>query len=30
MTSALAFAWFCWDRNHVGPTALSRIDWRAP
>ena len=26
-SSAMAFAWFCWDRNHVGPTTLSRIDW---
>jgi hypothetical protein len=30
ITSALAFAWFVWDRNRDGPTTLSRIDWRAP
>jgi len=21
------FAWFVWDRNHVGPTELKRISW---
>jgi hypothetical protein len=25
--SALAFAWFVWDRNHTGPTELHRISW---
>jgi hypothetical protein len=28
VTSALAFAWFRWDRNHSGPTTLNRIDWQ--
>jgi hypothetical protein len=27
--SGMAFAWFCWDRNHRGPTTLHRIDWTA-
>lgn len=26
-SSAMAFAWFVWDREHVGPTVLSRIAW---
>lgn len=26
-TSAMAFAWFVWDRNHEGPTQLKRISW---
>jgi hypothetical protein len=26
-SSALAFAWFVWDRNHSGPTELRRISW---
>lgn len=26
-SSALAFAWFVWDRNHTGPTELHRISW---
>ena len=26
-TSALAFAWYVWDREHRGPTVLSRISW---
>lgn len=26
-SSAMAFAWFCWDRNHSGPTTISRISW---
>lgn len=25
---AIAFAWFCWDRNHSGPAELSRISWQ--
>lgn len=28
-SSALAFAWFAWDRNHHGPTELHRISWEA-
>jgi hypothetical protein len=28
ITSALAFAWFVWDRGHDGPTTLNRIDWQ--
>jgi hypothetical protein len=24
-SSAMAFAWFCWDRQHRGPAALHRI-----
>ena len=27
-SSAIAFAWFCWDRNHSGPTTIDRISWR--
>jgi hypothetical protein len=30
VTSALAFAWFVFDRNHSGPTTLHRVDWRSP
>ena len=26
-TSATAFAWFVFDRNHHGPTELQRISW---
>jgi hypothetical protein len=26
-SSAIAFAWFCWDRNHRGPTIIDRISW---
>src|SRR5262245_38825949 len=26
-SSAIPFAWFCWDRAHVGPPALHRISW---
>lgn len=25
--SGMAFAWFCWDANHNGPTVLHRISW---
>lgn len=25
--SGMAFAWFCWDRNHKGPTMIDRISW---
>jgi hypothetical protein len=26
-SSALAFAWFVWDRNHSGPTEMHRLSW---
>lgn len=26
-SSAMAFAWFVWDRDHRGPTELHRISW---
>lgn len=26
-SSAMAFAWFVWNRDHVGPTELHRISW---
>ena len=26
-SSAVAFAWFVWDRNHRGPTTIDRIRW---
>jgi hypothetical protein len=25
--SGMAFAWFVWDRAHIGPPLLNRIDW---
>jgi hypothetical protein len=25
--SGMAFAWFIWDRGHVGPTTIDRISW---
>ena len=25
--SGMAFAWFVWDRAHIGPAMLHRIDW---
>jgi hypothetical protein len=25
--SGMAFAWFVWDRSHIGPTELHRISW---
>lgn len=28
-SSALAFAWFVWDRHHSGPTELRRLSWEA-
>jgi hypothetical protein len=28
-SSAICFAWFCWDANHRGPTTTDRISWRA-
>jgi hypothetical protein len=27
--SGMAFAWFVWDREHVGPTQLHRVSWEA-
>jgi hypothetical protein len=27
--SGMAFAWFVWDREHIGPTTLHRISWEA-
>jgi hypothetical protein len=26
-SSAMAFAWFVWSRNHTGPTTIDRIRW---
>jgi len=26
-TNTMAFAWFVWDRNCIGPTVLNRISW---
>ena len=26
-SSAIAFCWMVWDRNHTGPTTLHRISW---
>lgn len=26
-TSAIPFAWFCWDRGYRGPTTIDRISW---
>jgi hypothetical protein len=26
-TSAMSFAWFVWDQEHVGPTTLHRLSW---
>jgi hypothetical protein len=29
--SGMAFAWYIWNRSHVGPTTIDRISWeRAP
>ena len=28
-SNAMAFAWFIWERNHIGPTTLNRISWEA-
>lgn len=28
-TSSMPFAWYVWDRNHSGPTAINRISWEA-
>ena len=30
VNSGMAFAWFCWDRNHSGPTVIYRISWERP
>jgi hypothetical protein len=27
-SSAMPFAWFVWNRNHVGPATIDRICWR--
>ena len=27
-SSAVAYAWFVWNRNHRGPTTIDRISWR--
>jgi hypothetical protein len=27
-SSAMAFAWFVWDRNHTGGASIDRISWR--
>ena len=27
-SSALCFAWFCWSRDHHGPTVIDRIFWQ--
>ncbi len=27
-TNTMAFAWFVWDKSHVGPTKLHRISWQ--
>jgi hypothetical protein len=26
-SSAMPFAWFCWERGHPGPTTIDRISW---
>jgi len=26
-SSAIPFAWFCWERGYVGPTTIDRISW---
>ena len=28
-TSTKAYGWFCWDRDHRGPTTAHRISWSA-
>jgi hypothetical protein len=27
-SSAIAFAWFCWSRDHAGLAVINRISWR--
>lgn len=27
-TSSVAYAWFIWDRAHIGPTTVHRVDWK--
>ena len=27
-TSSIPFAWFCWDRKHVGKPTFDRISWK--
>ena len=27
-TNTMAFAWFCWDKSHHGPTEVRRISWK--
>jgi hypothetical protein len=29
-SSAIAFAWYVWSRDHRGPTTIDRISWRTP
>jgi hypothetical protein len=29
-SSQIAFAWFVWDRNHVGKATIDRISWDGP
>ncbi len=29
VSNPTAFAWFVWDRTHVGPTELHRLSWEA-
>ena len=29
-SSAICFAWYVWDRNHVGPATIDRISWGQP
>jgi hypothetical protein len=26
-SSAMCFAWFVWERSHIGPTTIDRISW---
>jgi hypothetical protein len=28
-SSSIAFAWFCWSRDHHGPATIDRIRWEA-
>jgi len=29
-SSGISFAWYCWDRDHNGPTTIDRIWWQPP